>query len=80
MASMPYNPPALAREVEALHGRLVGHLEITNSLEFDDALTQSTILQGYDPEESAKQRQRTPGLYRGRSLITGPPVVSGDGL
>ena len=80
MASMPYNPPALAREVEALHGRLVGHLEITNSLEFDDALPHSTILQGYDPEESAKQRQRTLGLYSGRSLITGPPGVSGDGL
>ena len=46
MSTMPYNPPALAQEVEALHGTLIGHLEITNTLEFDKSLPLSTILQG----------------------------------
>ena len=69
-----------AREVEALHGTLIGHLEITNTLEFDKSLPLSTILQGSDVEESAKQRKRTVGLFSGRSLVTGPPGVSGDGL
>lgn len=80
MSTMPYNPPALAREVEALHGTLVGHLEITNTLEFDESLPFSTIFQGSDAEESAKQRKRTVGLYSGRSLVMGPPGVSGDRL
>ena len=86
LGMLPYCPPYLAREVESMHGAVLGQCELSSAVDIiggKEDIRLRDLVQGNDPEGSKLLRvykNQNLRLMSPRSLLHGPASISGEKL